>query len=82
MKQQLKVIRIKEVLRSTGFTKSTFYTRINDGLMPKPISLGERASGYLEHEIQEVLTSMAAGKSTDEIKALVISLSQQRQQAA
>ena len=80
--QSIKIIRKPEVLSITGLSRTTHQTRINDGLMPPPISLGERAVGFLEHEIQAVISAMAAGKSKDDLRALVNYLVEQRQQAA
>jgi len=69
---QLRILRKPEVLALTGFKKSTLYTRIKEGLMPSPISLGgARAVGWIDHEIQTVLAAFCAGKSPDEIKQLV-----------
>lgn len=76
----LKIQRKPEVLTSTGLSNSTLYLRIQQGLFPPGISLGARAVGWLEHETYQVLSAMAAGKNTDEIKQLVIALIEQRQQ--
>ncbi len=80
--QTLKIIRKPEVLSMTGLSRTTHQTRINDGLMPPPISLGERAVGFILHETQAVLAAMASGKSKDDIRALVSYLVDQRQQLA
>lgn len=80
--QTIKIIRKPEVLSITGLSKTTLQTRINEGLMPPSISLGERAVGFLDHETQAVMRFIAAGKSKDEIRALVSYLVEQRQQAA
>jgi len=72
---QLRILRKPEVLELTGFKKSTLYTRIQEGLMPSPISLGgARAVGWINHEIQTVLSAFCAGKSREEIKQLVSEL--------
>jgi len=43
--------------------------------MPSPISLGgARAVGWINHEIQTVLSAFCAGKSREEIKQLVSEL--------
>lgn len=47
--------RLPEVKRSTGLSRSTIYMRIAEGKFPKPVSLGSRAVGWLESEIQEWL---------------------------
>lgn len=80
--QVIKVIRLPDVINQSGLPKTTLFYRINEGLMPPSFSLGGRAVGFIEHEIQAVLATMAAGKSKDEIRALVRYLVEQRQQAA
>ena len=49
------ILRIPEVKRYTGLSRSTIYLRIAEGTFPKPISLGGRAVGWLEAEIQQWL---------------------------
>jgi prophage regulatory protein len=43
------------VKRSTGLSRSTIYLRISQGTFPKPVSLGGRAVGWLEAEVQQRL---------------------------
>ena len=71
-----------EVLKRLGLAKSTLHDRINHNLLPPPISLGARAVGFLQHEIDAVLAAMIVGKSNDEIKVLVLELVAQRKLAA
>jgi len=47
----VKVLRLREVLRKTGLSRSTLYNRITDGQFPRQISLGNRAIGWLEAEV-------------------------------
>lgn len=68
------VVKQHSVLKQFAFSKSTFFTQINQGLMPKPISLGCRAVGYLQHELDAVLSSRIAGMNNEQIKELVQSL--------
>jgi prophage regulatory protein len=49
------ILRLPDVKRSTGLSRSTIYLRISQGTFPKPVSLGGRAVGWLEAEIQEWL---------------------------
>jgi prophage regulatory protein len=49
------ILRLPEVRRSTGLSRSTIYLRIAQDAFPKPVSLGGRAVGWLEAEIQEWL---------------------------
>ena len=80
--QSIKIIRKKEVLTITGLSKSSLHLRINDGTMVPSISLGQRAVGFIENEVQAVLSAMVAGRSKDDIRTLVNNLVIQRQQAA
>ena len=49
------ILRLPEVKRSTGLSRSTIYLRIAEGTFPKPVNLGGRAVGWLEVDIQEWL---------------------------
>ncbi|MEP7703502.1 AlpA family phage regulatory protein [Paraglaciecola sp. 25GB23A] len=79
---QLIINRKPEVIKRLGISKATFHTRINQNLLPPPISLGQRAVGYLQHEIDAVIAAMVAGKSNAEVKLLVSDLVAQRKLAA
>lgn len=46
------ILRLPDVKNRTGLSRSTIYLRVNDGSFPKPISLGGRAVGWIEEEIQ------------------------------
>jgi len=77
-----KIIRLPEFIDYCGLSKSTIYKRISDGLLPKPISLGARAVGWPDSELEAITDAQIAGKSEQEIKSLVILLSEQRKLAA
>lgn len=49
------ILRLPTVKARTGLSRSTIYLRIAEGRFPKPISLGGRAVGWLESEIDEWL---------------------------
>ena len=55
--EKLSILRRKQVEKRTGLSRSTIYLRIQEGSFPKPISLGERAVGWLENEIEAWLVS-------------------------
>ncbi len=50
---QNRIIRLPEVMTRTGLSRSTIYLRISQGTFPKPVSLGTRAVGWVESEIDE-----------------------------
>ena len=45
---------------NTGLSRSTIYLRIAQDTFPKPVSLGGRAVGWLDAEIQEWLQGRIA----------------------
>lgn len=47
------ILRLPDVKSRTGLSRSTIYLRVNEGSFPKPISLGGRAVGWIESEIQD-----------------------------
>jgi prophage regulatory protein len=46
-----KILRLPAVKEMTGLSRSSVYGKIGTGDFPKPISLGARAVGWLESEI-------------------------------
>lgn len=51
-----KILRFPSVKDRTGLPRSTIYDKISKGTFPPPISLGDRAVGWIESEIEEWLT--------------------------
>ena len=49
----MRIIRLKEVIGSTGLARSTIYKYVGEGSFPKPVSLGERSVGWIELEVQD-----------------------------
>lgn len=49
----MRIIRLKEVIDSTGLARSTIYKYIAEGSFPKPISLGDRCVGWVESEVHD-----------------------------
>ncbi len=50
-----KIVRLPEVKDSTGLSRSSIYLRMSKGEFPKSMSLGGRAVGWLESDIQSWL---------------------------
>ena len=50
------ILRRKQVEVRTGLSRSTIYARINAGTFPAPVSLGPRAVGWIEGEVQRWLS--------------------------
>ena len=48
-----KILRLPIVLDRTGLSRSTVYQRVTEGNFPRPVSLGARAVGWIETEVEE-----------------------------
>lgn len=46
------ILRLSAVKNRTGLSRSTIYLRISQGTFPRQISLGGRAIGWIEDEIE------------------------------
>ncbi|GHT94712.1 hypothetical protein AGMMS49545_16450 [Betaproteobacteria bacterium] len=57
LKTTLSILRRKQVQARTGLSRSTIYLKTSEGEFPKPISLGARAVGWIESEIDAWLSA-------------------------
>ena len=48
---KIRILRLPEVISRVGLKRSSIYRRIWGGYFPKPVSLGGRAVGWFEHEV-------------------------------
>lgn len=49
------ILRLPAVKSRTGLSRSTIYLRISEGRFPTPVSLGGRAVGWVEAEVNDWL---------------------------
>lgn len=75
------ILRRKQVEAETGYSRSTLYLRITQGLWPKPVRLGPRAVGWPAGEVLGLNAARIAGRSDPDIRALVRRLEADRQAA-
>lgn len=62
---QQRLIRLPEVLRLTGISRSQAYSLAARGLFPAPIKLSERSSAFLASEVDAWIASrIAASRKT------------------
>jgi prophage regulatory protein len=64
----------------SGFRPTTVYGEVKKGTFPPPIKLTSRSSAWVEYEVAEVNRARIAGKSAEEIRALVSRLVAARKQ--
>ena len=48
----MRIMRLKEVMDTTGLGRSYIYKLIADGGFPKPVPLGARATGWVSDEVE------------------------------
>lgn len=51
------VLRLPAVRARTGLSRSTIYLRVSRGEFPTPVSLGGRAVGWIESEVNDWLSA-------------------------
>ena len=51
------IIRLPQVKQRTGLSRSTIYALIKDGKFKTPISLGARAVGWLDSDVDEFIAA-------------------------
>ena len=56
------ILRLPAVKTRTGLSRSTIYLRVSQGTFPRPVSLGARAVGWVEEEIQAWLAERIAAR--------------------
>ncbi len=71
-----------EVLIRTARSKSALQLDEKAGLFCPPISIGDRAVAYIQHEVDAIIQARIEGKTPDQIKTLVQELIQQRKKAS
>jgi len=70
----LTILRRQQAEAASGYSRSTIYLRISQGLWTKPIALGARAVGWPASEVEALNAARIAGASEAEIRALVAKL--------
>lgn len=58
----IRILRLPEVMARVGICRASIYLRIADGSFPKQISLGARAVGWLESDIDAWLAARIAAR--------------------
>jgi len=54
----VRILRIADVVRKTGMSRSTIYQRLRSRDFPAPVELGPRAVGFVEQEVDCFLTDL------------------------
>lgn len=68
------MLRRPAVSQATGYSRSTIYRLIQQGLFTKSIDIGGTRVGWLASEIDALIKARVSGKTDAEIKALVLKM--------
>lgn len=68
------LLRLPAVKAQSGYSRSTIYLRMSQGLWTKPVSLGARAVAWPAGDVAALNAARIAGKNDDQIRALVLKL--------
>lgn len=68
------LLKLPQVSTITGRSRSKIYSDIKAKTFPSPVRLGNRSVAWVNHEINSWVQAKIAGKTDDELKALVASL--------
>lgn len=73
------ILRLPAVKAETGHSShASIYNGVRAGLFPKPVKIGERASGWPSEEVQAINAARIAGASDEQIRELVNQLHAKR----
>ena len=78
----LQILRPQAFWKRCGDSRSAFYEKMSQGLVPVPIKLGKRSRGFLEYEAEAIVAARAAGIADDQLRKLVFDLQAIRAQLA
>lgn len=67
MTPNIKLIRLKDIIDSTGLARSTIYKYIDKGIFPKAVRLGGRAVAWVESEVQKWILERIAQRDGDKV---------------
>ncbi|MCW0101044.1 helix-turn-helix transcriptional regulator [Burkholderia pseudomallei] len=57
-----RILRIEDACIKLGMPRSTFYRAVALGELPKPIKLGEKATGWVESELDAFIDARIAAR--------------------
>jgi prophage regulatory protein len=77
-----KLLRIAATAARVGNCRSIVYVRVKDGLFPKPVRIGPNSVAWPDYEIDALIRARVAGKSDEDIRALVRELEAKRAEVA
>lgn len=68
------ILRLPNLIKKIGISRSGVYQHVNEGLLPPQVKIGERSVVWINDEIEQILAARIQGKTTLEIKKLVLKM--------
>jgi prophage regulatory protein len=62
MTSSLRILRLPEVMRRTGLRRDSIYRLGHDGAFPRPVKISERATGWIEAEVDAFVEQRIAAR--------------------
>ena len=75
------ILRMPAVVHITGRSRMSIYRAVREGMFTRPVRIGMNAVGWPDHEVALWVAARVAGKTPDEIRALVAQLHEMRKTA-
>ncbi|MBS0338346.1 MAG: AlpA family phage regulatory protein [Proteobacteria bacterium] len=69
-----RILRRPDVTATYGLGRSTIYELAAAGLLPRPVRIGARATGWPAEELEQVFRARVAGADEAAVRALVAEL--------
>ena len=82
MQSSISILKQSEVLEITRQSSTTLWRQVKAGTFSPPIQIGAKATGYIQDEVDAVLSARSIGMSDIELKNLVKKLIAQRKERA
>jgi len=73
------LLRLPEVIRLSGYSRSMLYALISQGLYPKPVKISERAVAWPSEEVEQMMLAVVARRSPEQRRGLVSALESNRE---
>lgn len=68
-KRPISVLRIDEVMRRTGLRRTMLYQKVREGEFPQQVSLGARAVGWIDKEVDEWILTRGRARFAAQMEA-------------
>ena len=62
----MKLLRLPQVMERVGYRRSKIYALVNSGDFPKPVSIGPRAVGFVESEVDSWISERIRARDTQQ----------------